>query len=652
MIKYLLPALCILISSFSAAQDAQPVYKDYNWGDAPQITDSSAFEKEILKSVEIVEFIFEGDYFLEYTLSHNVELVNSDEQIEENNRKYVPFSESSELVEAKIRVIKPDGSVMVLDESKILSAVDEESGSNYRYFALEGLEPGSIIDYLHVVKSFPSYNGVRRFIQDEWPVREYRFELYAPDHLEFAFKVYNDTNSFVRDDKISDKNHWLLTVNNIEALKEEDSAPFYTLLKQLVYKFEKNNYSGAGNQTSFASASESIFNMVYPELDKKDEKALKTFLKDAEIPEGASVDEKIIAIENYAKDNINILQYSDPDYKKLSNIIKYKNATELGIISLLAYAYDAVDVSIEVLLTCDRTYMIFDDEFESYHYLNDYLFYFPETGKFIAPDRFEYRYDLIPWELTANKGLFVKKTVLGDFRTGIGKVKEIPVQGYDKSYHNINATAVIPGDFGAVELELEYISMGHYGVFIQPYYNLLDDEIKENFITDNFTQYFPEGEIESWSVENGEAKYVGKEPLIQHYSATTTDLIDKAGNKYLFKVGKLIGPQVEMYSETERTLPVSDSYKRAFDRELTIRIPEGYAIRNIDDLLVREAYVVDGVEQLLFESKYELDGNTLTVTIHEYYDRIAYSVDEFEDYRRVVNSAADFEKIVLVLEEE
>jgi hypothetical protein len=649
MITKVSSALILLLLNFTlSGQEAE--YKNYNWNEIPSFPRGEQAEKIILKNFEQVEFIFEGEYFTEYQTRHIVEFINSDEQIEANNQKYIPFEENAELIEAKIRVIKPDSQIILMDESKILTSLDEITKRNYKYFALEGLEPGSIIDYFYVMKKYPSYNGVRRYIQDEFPTREYRFELYCPPHLIFAFKVYNDSLPVVQDTTKTEKNLWVYSAAGVDGLKNEESSPYYTMLKQLVYKFDANSSNQTTNQSSFWSASTSIYNQVYSPLDKNDTKALSGFLKNIGLDQDLDTEEKIAAIENYTKDNINIVSGNDEKYNNIASIVKLKSATEMGIIRLLVRLFEAENIKLEVLLTCDRTNLIFDKDFESYYYLTDYLFYFPETGRYLSPDKFEYRFGLIPWEFTDNYGLFVKETQLGEFKTGIGKVKYIPAPGYDASAHTIDARATIAEDLTSVDLDLLYSMKGQYAVSIQPYYNLLSDDIKEEFMTDHFREYFPGGEIKEWNVENGEAGFVGKEPFILHYIATTTDLIDKAGNSYLFKVGKLIGPQVEMYSESERRLPVNDRYKRSFDRTLEIEIPAGYTVKNIADLEVRESYVKDGQEVLLFESKYELDGNTITIVIHEYYDQINYELSEFENYRIVVNSAADFEKIVLVLQ--
>ena len=46
---------------------------------------------------------------------------------------------------------------------------------------------------------------------------------------------------------------------------------------------------------------------------------------------------------------------------------------------------------------------------------------------------------------------------------------------------------------------------------------------------------------------------------------------------------------------------------------------------------------------------YELDDNLLKITANEYYKINKIPVTIYEDYRRVINSAADFNKITLLL---
>ena len=52
----------------------------------------------------------------------------------------------------------------------------------------------------------------------------------------------------------------------------------------------------------------------------------------------------------------------------------------------------------------------------------------------------------------------------------------------------------------------------------------------------------------------------------------------------------------------------------------------------------------------IFDSHYTLDCNLLTVTADEHYRESIVAPEIFEAYRTVINSAADFNKVTLILE--
>ncbi len=57
--------------------------------------------------------------------------------------------------------------------------------------------------------------------------------------------------------------------------------------------------------------------------------------------------------------------------------------------------------------------------------------------------------------------------------------------------------------------------------------------------------------------------------------------MEKAGPRILFKVGELIGPQIEMYRDDERTAEVENDFNRMYDRTIKIRLPKGYQVKNL-----------------------------------------------------------------------
>ena len=51
-----------------------------------------------------------------------------------------------------------------------------------------------------------------------------------------------------------------------------------------------------------------------------------------------------------------------------------------------------------------------------------------------------------------------------------------------------------------------------------------------------------------------------------------------------------------------------------------------------------------------FVSTYDVKDNTLIVTVKEWYGTIIIPVSEYKSYENVVNAAADFNKLVVVLQ--
>jgi len=111
------------------------------------------------------------------------------------------------------------------------------------------------------------------------------------------------------------------------------------------------------------------------------------------------------------------------------------------------------------------------------------------------------------------------------------------------------------------------------------------NEIKE-MLEGEIQRMVTAAEITNYAVKNDDGQSNGKKPLILEYTLKNTGLLESAGNKFLLKIGDVIGPQFELYSETERTLPVHSDYKRIYTRKIKFTVPEGYRIANMVQELI------------------------------------------------------------------
>jgi hypothetical protein len=219
-----------------------------------------------------------------------------------------------------------------------------------------------------------------------------------------------------------------------------------------------------------------------------------------------------------------------------------------------------------------------------------------------------------------NYGLFMKEVVIGDFKSAVGKIKYIEPVKAEEIIDIMKVTI----DFNAENLTENIVHFdrafsGYYAMNIQPFMHLIQgekrDELVDNFI-ENITK---ELEIQTRKIVNDDSELFGVKPLQFIVDFTTEAFVEKAGRKYLFKLGDLIGQQVQLYQEKERVLPLEEQFHRSYFRTLTINIPEGYKITNLEDINIDNSFAKNDKELFSFKSSYQLEGNTLTVTADEHY---------------------------------
>lgn len=641
---------------FITSAFCQAYYEDYVWDKTPSYSTKDFTEENLVSVKEKIatEFFFTKDgKLVEYYLEHKVFYLNSDEAIEDYNKVYLPYDSDSDLLVNKARVINPKGKVIDLDDSKILTATDNETQKTYKYFAFEGIEKGSFIEFMYVVKKSPSYSGKRISFQDEFEKKNVEFDVFAPSNLVFKFKSYNGLKEVEVDTIIETKNHWSFKLSEIKKLEEETQALFGAERQFIIYALDENTANNSQDITSYGSVAQNVFNFYNAELSKKTKKSLQKLVKELKIDGNSDLDIKIRSIENYIKTNIFAAEFSSDKLSDLDIIVEEKVASESGLMKLYVALFNELGIKHDIIFTCSREFMHFDKEFEANIFLQDILLYFPKTKKYLAPNENDSRYGFPPGYLTDTYGLFIKQIKVGDFISAVGKIKRIKPVGASHSTDNM----IIDVNFDTDDISLTNVKLkksmsGYYGMYLHPYMNIIKPEDKKEVI-ESFAKNLNESvTINDSEVENEDPDLFGIKPLIFNIDFSSDVFVEKAGNKYLFKVGELIGSQMELYQEKERVLPLENEFQRTYERTINITIPNGYTIANLDDINIDNVYVKNEKTLLSFKSSYQLDGNTLKISADEYYKINRIPVNIYEDYRRVINSAADFNKITLVLVKE
>ncbi|TMM52231.1 DUF3857 domain-containing protein [Maribacter algarum] len=604
-----------------------------------------------LKEKYVVEFAFSDDNsFTEHYLEHKALWLNSNDKIEDYNKIYLPYSSSSELIENKARVITKEGKIINLDDSKILTAKDEETGKSYKYFAFEGVEKGSIIEYFYIEKTKPSYSGTAFRLQSDFDKKNVDFDLYSPSNLVFQFKTYNGLPDMVKDTLSKDKLHWKLALKDLKGLPKEEQAPYTASRSYLVYKLDKNLRTNKSDLSSYGKVAQNIYNYYYTEPSKKAKALIQEFVNNT-AKKSDSIETKIRSVDNLIKSSFILSESGGDNLKDLEEILEKKVSNSTGLIKLYVALLRHLEINHEIVITTDREKLVFDKDFEAHNFLNNFLIYFPKLETYLSPNDMETRYGYPPVALTDNYGLFIKEVSVGDFKSGIGKVKYIKSLEADKTVDKM----VIDVQFDeenitSNSIKLERSFTGYYAMPFHPYMNLIVGDDRDNIIKGLAKTMNQNVEVQKMEIVDEDPKLFGIKPIKFVVDVKSDAFVEKAGNKYLFKVGEVIGRQIEMYQDKKRTLPLIDDYKRSYYRTINIKLPNGYKVANLKDINIDNTYIKDGEELLSFKSYYTMKDNLISITADEHYRINTISPSIFEDYRKVINSAADFNKITLVLE--
>ena len=206
----------LVICSTLIAQEKTIEYKDFKLSEKVERNDTISFDKEetqiTLISKDVIEYLFTETTVAQYSLVHRKIRLLTDKSIEANNKVYIPLGVNKELFSSQARVILPNGTIKELGEKAIQEGVDEETGYRYKYFAFEGIEIGSEIEYFYIIKGVPNYDGRRQSIQSFDHQFNVSFELICPSHLLFAFKTFNGLpEELEQDTTIKAKNKWFFS---------------------------------------------------------------------------------------------------------------------------------------------------------------------------------------------------------------------------------------------------------------------------------------------------------------------------------------------------------------------------------------------------------------------------------------------------------
>ncbi len=656
---FLLVGLISLNYAFSQLQAStftpDPEYKSYHWDETPKLHDLSASEQKmgmvVVKDKRIIEYYLKDGDIIMYVTHHKIFRVNSDKAIEEVNTVYIPMPDGVTLEDVEARSVSKDGKITTLNSANIKEVDNYENMGRYKIFAIDGIEQGSEVEYLYTV-SQPSRKSGTEYIRINSLHKYLSVDIFSPPALIFDSKSYNGFPDMITDTVMTSKHHIYCEGIDIKGFDKEDYSLEEGALMRMEYKYAYNANGDPGERIdTWSDFCQSIFSVLEKGTSKSDVKIAKKVVDTMKLTT-LNLDDKIRKIESSIKTTIALKEeVTGKNSGELETILANHVADEFGLLKLYNQLFTSAGIKHEIVLTTNRFDKPFDGDFDSWTYLQKYLFYFPESGKYMAPMELASRYGFPPADWTCQQGLFMHPVTIGkDYTTGVGQVRDISTNDWKQNQNNLFETAKFDLDMGVANIHYKNTLTGYEAYEIPLIYSYSSDQEKKDLVEKLIQYVFADAKPTNVNVTGYKENELFHQPFVLEADLSTNSVLEQAGPKFLFKLGELIGPQNQLYDDTTRHTPVENHYNKGYHRELTFEVPDGYTITNLSAVNMDVYHETNGERDMEFHSYYKTDGNKIIVTIDEDYRQIHYPVNMYENYRKVINASADFNKVVLFIE--
>ncbi len=654
MKKNVLFVLLLIVTSIVKSQSLE--YVPYEFKSLPYISENEdEFRKKgswVLYENRIHEFYYNVEGTLEVIeIFHATTKVYTQKAVDENNKIYIRLKDVKEIVDIKARFISKDNKITEVDKKNIKTVENLDEKGDYKVFAIEGAEVEGIIDYYYVLRKEPDlFTGF--YVQSNEPKRRVEISMIMPQNLRMISKSYNGFPE-LKDTIIDTKDKRFLTVvtNNIPALEEEPYSNYKANLMRFEYVFCYNYSKNRSRFYTFNDAARTYYERLI-NVEKNEKKAVKRLVSDADISSKLSTEEKVRKLEVYVKTHIAYKEKSGDVYENLESVLQNNHANSVGFVKIFLHALSQMSIDAQPLMTCDRDRRVFDKDFDTWNYLDEFLIYIPEIKKYLVPDDWSYRLGLIPIGYSENYGLYFKSVKVGDLESFVPETKKIPGSTYKENSDSLFLEVALTDEFSNTHLKLRRVMAGYLGKSLQTFYKLLEGDDRQEILKQYAALGNESSKLDKVEVKNTEPEDFFVKPVEVKCELDNTGFVEKAGTSILMKVGEMIGPQSELYNENkQRVQEVDINNPHYYYRVIKIEIPKGYKIDNLKELEMN-VNTNDGTNPTAaFVSTVRQEGNYLVLEINEYYTKLKYPATMFNSFRNVINAAADYNKKTLILTE-
>jgi transglutaminase-like putative cysteine protease len=544
----------------------------------------------------------------------------------------IPYAGNFRVENVAARTIKPDGSIVELKREDVFDrTIVKFNGAkvNAKSFALPAVEPGAIIEY-RWREVRPTTRYVRLPFQRELPVRRvtyhFRSNPYISGTMHMAYfqmppaKLVKEGNEF-----------YSATMTNVAAFQEEPRMPPEDQVRSwmLVYYRDEEKVSRAE---------------FWPYLGKKAYEIFKPGMKvNGEVSRVAaeangnatSPEEKLQRLFHYCRDKIKNaysassgLSAADranlKENKAPADTLKYGVGTGLDIDLLFAALAAAAGFDARVALAADREDTFFDPTFPDPYFLS-LISIAVKVGngwRFFDPGSAYVPFGMLRWQ---EEG---QEVLVTDPANPV--FVNIPLSLPEKSKQLRTANFRLNED-GTLEGDVRVEHTGHLGAGMKRRYDDDSPPQREKTLRDGLKAQMSTAELSDVHIDNATDLV---KPFVYTYHIRVPSYAERTGKRIFLQPAFFQHGLNALFPTRNRKYDIYFGYPWSEQDEITIDLPDGYALDTLDEL--RPAAMGGGSAEYQAGVYIKKEGHAITYRRSFFFGRggtILFSVDQYAELK-------------------
>ncbi|MDT7604660.1 MAG: hypothetical protein QOF61_2657 [Acidobacteriota bacterium] len=581
-------SLCLLFAACASVRALASSDPDWKPIDPAQLAMKSPLVEKDADAEAIFWEVRADDDSEDFVMSNYIRVkIFTERGRDAQSKVEIPYFEGTRIKDIAARTIKPDGSIVELKKEDIFEKKIVKGGGftlKAKAFALQGVEPGSIIEYRwREVYENSSAQYARLQFQRDIPVESITYQIKPSAHYTGASAVrfqtfHMDVPKFSK----GKDGFYTTTVSNVPAFHEETRMPPEDQVRRWMLLYysadEKPNPQEYWKQIGKA------LNDIFKENVKVNDdvkKAATEIVGDAQTP-----DEKLQRLYDYCRLKIKNLSddasgLTDDDRAKLikknakpADTLKSGQGTGDQVDQLFGALAVAAGFDARLALMADRSRIFFDPTFADFYFLRhgnaNIAVKVGDQWRFFEPSRTYVPYGMLPWQAEMEDAL------VGDSKEAF--FVKTPLSPPDKSLEKRTAKLKLLDD-GTLEGDVRIEYTGHLGNDKKEYNDDDSAQQREDTLRAMVKTHLSTAEVSDVKIENVSDPV---KPFAYTYKVRVPGYAQRTGKRLFLQPAFFEHGTSPLFATSDRSNMVYFSYPWSEEDTVEIELPEGFALDNAD----------------------------------------------------------------------